>query len=83
MKKLKHREGKKFGQGHPILLGVGEGNPLQYSCPENPMDRGAWQAIVHGVPKSQRRMSDFTFTFRPLPNIIHKNKLKKMKNQKL
>ena len=29
--------------------GVGNGNPLQYSCLENPMDRGAWQAIVHGV----------------------------------
>ena len=29
----------------------GNGNPLQYSCLENPMDRGAWQAIVHGVTK--------------------------------
>ena len=33
--------------------GVGNGNPLQYSCLENSMDRGAWQAIVHGVVKSQ------------------------------
>ena len=32
--------------------GEGNGNPLQYSCPENPIDRGAWQAIVHGVAKS-------------------------------
>ena len=32
--------------------GGGHGNPLQYSCLENPMDRGAWQAIVHGVAKS-------------------------------
>ena len=32
--------------------GGGHGNPLQYSCLENPMDRGAWQAIVHRVPKS-------------------------------
>ena len=32
--------------------GEGNGNPLQYSCLENPMDRGAWQAIVHGVAKS-------------------------------
>ena len=32
--------------------GVGSGNPLQYSCLENPMDRGAWWAIVHGVAKS-------------------------------
>ena len=32
--------------------GIGNGNPLQYSCLENPMDRGAWQAPVHGVVKS-------------------------------
>ena len=36
----------------------GKGNPLQYSCLENPMDRGAWQAMVHGVAKSQTRLSD-------------------------
>ena len=40
----------------------GKGNPLQYSCLENPMVRGAWWAIVHGVAKSQTRLSDFTFT---------------------
>ena len=33
--------------------GGGHGNPLQYSCLENSMDRGAWQAIVHGVTKSR------------------------------
>ena len=33
--------------------GVGNGNPLQYSCLKNPMDRGAWQAAVHGAAKSQ------------------------------
>ena len=33
--------------------GVGNGNPLQYSCLGNPVDRGAWQAAVHGVAKSQ------------------------------
>ena len=33
--------------------GGGHGNPLQYSCLENPTDRGAWQATVHGVAKSQ------------------------------
>ena len=33
-------------------LREGNGNPLQYSCPENPMNRVAWQAIVHGVIKS-------------------------------
>ena len=36
-----------------IVTGGGNGNPLQYSCLENPMDRGAWQAIVHRVAKSQ------------------------------
>ena len=35
--------------------GGGNGNPLQYSCLENPMDRGAWQVMVHGVAKSQTR----------------------------
>ena len=39
------------------------GTPLQSSCLENPMDRGAWKAAVHGVAKSQTRLSDFTFTF--------------------
>ena len=39
----------------------GNGNPLQYSCLENPMDGGAWQATVHGVAKSQTRLSDFTY----------------------
>ena len=34
------------------------GNPLQYSCLENPMDRGAWQATVHEVTKSQTRLTD-------------------------
>ena len=39
------------------------GTPLQYCCPENPMDGGAWEAAVHGVAKSWTRLSDFTFTF--------------------
>ena len=39
------------------------GTPLQYSCMENPMDGGAWQAAVHGFAKSWTRLSDFTFTF--------------------
>ena len=38
--------------------GGGHGNPLQYSCLENPMDRGAWQATVHEVSKSQTGLSD-------------------------
>ena len=39
-------------------LGEGNGNPLQYSCLENPIDRAAWWAIVHGVAKSQAQLSD-------------------------
>ena len=42
--------------------GEGKGNPLQYSCLENPMDRGAWWATVHGVAKSWTRLSSFTYT---------------------
>jgi len=38
--------------------GGGNGNPLQYSCLENSMDRGAWWATVHGVAKSQMQLSD-------------------------
>ena len=41
----------------------GTGDPLQYSCLENPMDGGAWWAAVHGVAKSRTLLSDFTFTF--------------------
>ena len=41
----------------------GNGNPLHYSCLENPMDRGAWQTTVHGIPKSPIWLSDYTFSF--------------------
>ena len=41
--------------------GEGNGNPLQYSCLKNPNDRGVWQARVHGITKSQTRLSDFHF----------------------
>ena len=57
--------------------GEGSGNPLQYFCLENPMDRRAWWATVHGVAKSQTRLSNFTFTFTDcvafieLPNSLH------------
>ena len=44
--------------GSGICPGEGNGNLLQYSCLENPMDRGAWQAAVHGVAKSQTRLRD-------------------------
>ena len=45
------------------LFGEDNGTPLQYSCLENPMDGGAWWAIVHGVTKSRARLSNFTLTF--------------------
>ena len=46
-----------------VVIGEGNGTPLQYSCLENPMDGGAWWAAVHGVTKSPTQLSDFTFTF--------------------
>ena len=56
--------------GEPVLIpGLGRspkegnGNPLPYSCLENPTDRGDWWAAVHGVAKSQTWLSDFTFLF--------------------
>ena len=45
------------------FIGEGNGTLLQYSCLENPMDRGAWWAAVHGVANSWTCLSDFTFTF--------------------
>ena len=50
--------------------GVGHGNSLQYSCLENPMDRGAWRAMVHEVTKSQTRLKQLImhrFTFTTIP----------------
>ena len=49
--------------------GEGNGNPLQYSCLENPIDRGAWQATVHWVAKNQTERLHFHFTFRSLLNL--------------
>ena len=45
------------------MYGEGDGTPLQYSCLENPMDRGAWWTAVRGVAKGRARLSDFTFPF--------------------
>ena len=53
---------KKIVQTYTDFFGEGSGNPLKYSCLENPMDRGAWQATVHGVAKSQARLTDSTYT---------------------
>ena len=47
-------QGSIAGQGR--ALGGGHGNPLQHSCLENSMDKGAWRAMVHAVAKSQTRL---------------------------
>ena len=52
------------------------GNPLQNSCLENPMDRGAWRATVHGVAKSQTRLSNLALTHAPIP----KRKIRRKEN---
>ena len=49
--------------------GGGNSNPLQYSCPGNPTDRGAWQATFHGVAKSQSRLNDYECTHTEVINI--------------
>ena len=63
-------EGKEFAYNADDLgeipgsggsLAGGNGNPLQYSCLENPRDRGAWQFTDHRVTKSQKRLSNFHF----------------------
>ena len=48
---------EKITLGPSQVHGEGNGTPLQYSCLENPMDRGAWWATVHGVTKSQTQLS--------------------------
>ena len=52
----------KFLDAGILMLRESNGTPLQYSCLENPMDRGAWKAAVHGVAEGQTWLSDFTFT---------------------
>ena len=54
--------------------GEGNGNPLQYSCLENPMDGEAWWDTVHGVAKSRTRLSDFTHLLTE-KDLLVKNKL--------
>ena len=72
-------KGSAYNAGHPRSIpgsgrspGEGNGNPLQYSCLENPMDGGAWEATVQGVTQSRTRLSDFTFTFSFLPEFHFK-----------
>ena len=50
--------------------GGGNGNLFQDSCLENSMDRGAWQAIVHGIVKSQARLSKHTHTHKYVFSLI-------------
>ena len=54
---------KEFKVHSILLIGEGDGTPLQYSCLENPMNRGAWWVVVHAVAKSQTRLRNFPFTF--------------------
>ena len=64
--KMENQKMKKMVEiirGQKEKCGEGNGNPVQYSCLENPMDGGAWWAAVHGIAKSRARLSDFTFTF--------------------
>ena len=58
--------------------GEGNGNPLQYSRLENPLDGGAWQATVHGVAKSWTHPSNFTspFSYETLDSLTHKKECK-------
>ena len=53
--------------------GEGNGKPFQYSCLENPMDREAWWATVHGVAKSWTRLSDFTYLLTHEENFLMQN----------
>ena len=58
---LQHHRSKSSIRWQSAFFGEGNGKPLQYSCLENPMDREAWWATVHGVAKSWTGLSDFTF----------------------
>ena len=51
--------------------GEGNGNPFQYSCLENSMDRGAWRAIVHRVAKSDTILSFFFFFISRIPTLFN------------
>ena len=62
-------QGLIFGSG--ISLGEGNGNPLQYSCLENPMDRAAWRATVHGIAKNWTSWSDW----RTCIHVMHNKQL--------
>ena len=54
---------KKTQENFKVSNNTYNGTPLQFFCLENPMDREAWQAAVHGVAKGRARLNDFTFPF--------------------
>ena len=55
--------------------GERNGNPLQYSCLENSVGRGAWRAVVYGVAKSQTRLSDSHLHLFPPPKQMHQSRV--------
>ena len=63
--------------------GEGYGNPAQYSCLENPVDRGARWATVHGVTKSWTRLSDLAHMHAPLPTDTHTHQVLPFDFQKI
>ena len=63
--------------------GEGNGNPLQYSCLGNLMDRGAWQATVHGVTKSRTGLNDFHIHIQSLNSTVKDTSQLKRERQKI
>ena len=61
--------------GMHACVGEGNGNPLQYSCLENPRDGGAWQAAVYGVAQSQTRLKRLSSSSSSSPNVVEKGVL--------
>ena len=68
---LKFKLGRKAFSLVPLSTGEGNGNPLQYSCLENPVDGGAWQSTIHWVAKNQARLSNFTVYLSTIKYSVH------------
>ena len=82
--KVKEESGKaglKLNIQKTKIGGEGNANPLQHSCLENLMDRGTWQATVHGVEKSQTQLSDYMFQALIILLFDRRNNIKKKKNK--
>ena len=67
-----------LASGYVILPGVGHSNLLQYSCLENPMDRGAWQATIHGITKSRTWRKWLSMHIIAKAHETHKEKLMRL-----